>query len=98
MYKLKNFMEDVVNKKIDSLLNIMNICTCEKCRLDIMAIALNDLPAKYVVTEAGELYTKVKELEQQFEVEYYTDRLYGQWKNNNRESIGAAKEFEVNRL
>jgi competence protein ComFB len=50
----------------------MNICKCEKCRADIMAISLNDLPAKYVVTETGELYTKVRELEQQFEVNVET--------------------------
>lgn len=68
MLKLKNTMEDVVRKNIDSILNVMNICKCEKCKLDIMAISLNDLPAKYVVTETGELYTKVRELEQQFEV------------------------------
>ncbi len=72
MYKLKNFMEDVVNKKIDSVLNLMNICKCEKCRLDIMAIALNDLPPRYVVTDTGELFSKVRELEQQFEVDIET--------------------------
>ena len=72
MFKLKNTMEDVVAKNIDSILNVMNICKCEKCRADIMAISLNDLPAKYVVTEAGELYTKVRELEQQFEVNVET--------------------------
>lgn len=72
MFKLKNTMEDVVNKKIDTVLNVMNICRCEKCRMDIMAITLNELPAKYVVTETGELYTKVRELEQQFEVDVET--------------------------
>lgn len=72
MFKLKNYMEDIVQKKVDSVLNIMNICKCDKCRLDIMAIALNDLPPKYVVTDTGELYTKVKELEQQFEVDVET--------------------------
>lgn len=72
MFKLKNTMEDVVNKSIDSILNVMNICKCEKCRADIMAISLNDLPAKYVVTDTGELYTKVRELDQQFEVNVET--------------------------
>lgn len=72
MLKLKNFMEDVVTKKVDSVLNAMDVCKCEKCRMDIMAIALNDLPSKYVVTETGELYTKVRELEQQFEVDVET--------------------------
>lgn len=72
MFKLKNTMEEVVARNIDSILNVMNICKCEKCRMDIMAISLNDLPAKYVVTEAGELYTKVRELGQQFEVNVET--------------------------
>lgn len=72
MYNLKNFMEDVVSKEIDSVLNVMNLCKCEKCRLDIMALALNDLPSMYVVTEAGELYSKLNELERQFDVDVQT--------------------------
>lgn len=72
MYKLKNYMEDVVAHKTDEILKIMNICKCEKCRYDIMAIALNDLPPRYVVTDKGELFTKVRELEQQFEVDVET--------------------------
>lgn len=69
MYKLKNYMEELVIKKTDELLKLMNICKCEKCRLDIIAIALNSLPSKYVVTDKGELFTKVREMEQQFEVD-----------------------------
>lgn len=69
MHGIKNYMEDVVAHKTDDLLKIMNICKCEKCRADIMAIALNKLPPKYVVTDKGELFSKVRELEQQFEVD-----------------------------
>ncbi len=69
MYRLKNYMEELVVKKTDDILKLMSICKCEKCKLDIMALALNDLPAKYVVTDMGELYTKLRELEQQFEVD-----------------------------
>lgn len=72
MYKLKNFMEDVVINKTDEIMNTMNICKCEKCRLDIIAISLNNLPSKYVVTDKGELYSKVQELEQQFDVDIET--------------------------
>lgn len=72
MYKLKNFMEELVVKKTGELLKLMNMCQCEKCRLDIIAIALNELPAKYVVSEKGELYTKLNELEQQFEIDVET--------------------------
>lgn len=72
MYKLKNYMEELVIKKTDDLLKLMNICRCEKCRLDIVAIALNELPTRYVVSEKGELYTKLNELEQQFEIDVET--------------------------
>jgi len=65
-------MEEAVIYKTNDILKIMNICKCEKCKLDIIAIALNDLPSKYVVTQIGELYAKVNELTQQFEVDIET--------------------------
>ncbi|HPL52759.1 MAG TPA: late competence development ComFB family protein [Bacillota bacterium] len=72
MYKLKNHMEEFVLNKTDEILKLMNICKCEKCRLDIAALALNELPSKYVVTEQGELYARAMELEQQFDVDVET--------------------------
>lgn len=66
---LKNYMEEIVFNLLKEVLDDINICTCEKCMLDIAAIALNDLPPKYIVTEKGELYTKVNALKQQFEVD-----------------------------
>ncbi|HOH89167.1 MAG TPA: late competence development ComFB family protein, partial [Bacillota bacterium] len=47
-------------------------CKCDKCRLDIIALALNSLPSKYVVSAKGELYAKVSELEQQFDIDVGT--------------------------
>jgi len=65
-------MEDVVISTSEDILKLMDICKCEKCKADITAIALNELPPKYVVTAIGELYTKVNELEQQFSVDVQT--------------------------
>ena len=73
MFRLKNYMEELVIKKTEELMKLINMCQCEKCRLDIMAIALNELPAKYVVSEKGELYTKLNELKQQFEIDVETE-------------------------
>ena len=72
MYKLKNYMEDLVSKKADEILETMDICKCEKCRLDIIALSLNSLPSKYVVSAKGELYAKVRQLEQQFDIDVET--------------------------
>jgi competence protein ComFB len=41
--------------------------------MDMMAIALNHLPPRYIVTERGGLYSKLKELEFQFEVDVQTE-------------------------
>lgn len=69
MYHMKNYMEEVVKQQLDEILKSIDMCKCEKCRMDIKAIALNSLPPKYIVTEKGELYFKVNSLFTQFEVD-----------------------------
>lgn len=69
MPHIKNYMEDIVYSQIKEVLSDINMCACDKCVMDVAAIALNDLPPKYIVTEKGELYTKLNTLGQQFEVD-----------------------------
>ena len=57
MYNLRNYMEDVVAKLADQYIRETHMCDCEKCRADVMALALNQLPAAYFVTKKGELFT-----------------------------------------
>lgn len=68
--KLHNYMEDTVKRCLDKMIDrYENICKCNKCKLDISAIALNNLPPRYVVTEQGKLFTKVDEMEPQYDVD-----------------------------
>ncbi len=67
--QIKNYMEEVVNILLPEILNDLNVCTCPKCTMDIAAMALNELPPKYIVTQKGELYSKINTLRQQFEVD-----------------------------
>ncbi len=69
MSELSNYMEVAVRDVMDTVLADMDVCTCEECRLDIMAIALNNLKPKYVVTKRGQLYTKVHMLESQYAID-----------------------------
>lgn len=76
--QLKNYMEDVVWQKIDGIIaGHPGICSCEKCRYDIAAIALNHLPVRYVVTEKGEMFTKIQSLEQQFYIDIIAAITHG---------------------
>lgn len=67
--EVKNFMEVYVWNMMDRVLEKQQVCKCDICRHDIAALALNDLPPRYVVTERGEAYTKAKSLEQQFMID-----------------------------
>lgn len=69
MPEMRNYMEVCVEDLLDTILQDINCCTCENCRFDITAIALNSLPPKYVVTRKGQLYTKLYSLQQQFDVD-----------------------------
>jgi competence protein ComFB len=63
-------MEDVVQDELEILLSERDdICKCQKCKYDIMVMALNRLPTKYVITNRGRLYTKLSEQEAQFKAD-----------------------------
>lgn len=62
---LHNLMEDSVLHAATELMSKENMCTCEQCRLDIAAIALNSLPPRYVVTSKGASYARADLLEMQ---------------------------------
>ena len=58
MSDYKNVMEDLIEEEFDSLQPTLDCCTCEACRSDMIAYALNQLPPKYVATRKGEVYSK----------------------------------------
>jgi len=68
-YEVRNYMETCVNELLDVILGNLGACKCENCRNDTMAIALNNLPPKYVVTKRGEMYTKINNLQQQHDID-----------------------------
>jgi competence protein ComFB len=78
---MEDIVEDVLKEIIDEY---DDICKCDKCFLDIKACALNHLPANYVVTARGNIYTKLKELNLQFR----TDVV--------REVVNAIKKIKLN--
>ena len=68
--ELRNYMEDIVQAKMPDVLKTMkDICLCDRCRLDILAFALNNSPPKYVVSPRGTMYAKLSILQGQFEVD-----------------------------
>lgn len=42
-------------------------CECEQCTEDVMAIALNQLPARYVATDQGVAYVRAQYIDPQLQ-------------------------------
>ncbi|MBP7401436.1 MAG: late competence development ComFB family protein [Clostridia bacterium] len=70
MHEMKNYAEVIVTQIADRLIPEYGVCRCNKCRLDIIAIALNQLPPRYVVTEKGALLASSDLLAMQKSTDY----------------------------
>lgn len=68
--ELYNLVEVFVKKEIEKLFSDPEFtgCTCERCKNDVAALALNRLKPKYVVTEQGEILGKLDIYEPQVQV------------------------------
>lgn len=63
---LRNVTQDIVFEKMEEMLrHYPEVCHCVRCRLDIAAIALNNLPPRYVVSERGAALTRASGLDVQ---------------------------------
>ena len=70
--RLNNITEEVVLEMLDKMLKreeFKDVCKDEDCLLDMASYALNRLPAKYVASSKGEVFSKTEELEQQHSVD-----------------------------
>lgn len=48
-----NVMEDLIRSEIDKNIDSLGICSCLKCRRDLLTLTLNNVKPKYVTTEKG---------------------------------------------
>jgi len=61
-----NLVEILVEQIVEEQLEKRKeICPCDTCKADIMAMALNHLPPRYVNTDKGELYVRAGVLNNQ---------------------------------
>ncbi|WP_027357413.1 late competence development ComFB family protein [Desulfofundulus thermocisternus] len=61
---IHNYTEEAVKRLLPEILkeytkNNPHTCTCIYCQEDIMALALNQLPPHYVVSDEGTILTRV---------------------------------------
>jgi len=72
MRQLRNFTEESIRAFVDKELPLHDVCQCDYCKLDVLAIMLNEFKSHYVVTDVGALFAQ---MEEQFEPQYRIDLL-----------------------
>lgn len=68
-YRVINVVEIIARDNVPGMMDRMDMCTCSKCTCDVLAIALNALPTKYVTTDAGKQYIQLQTYKTQFETD-----------------------------
>lgn len=68
-YKLINYMEIMVRDLLKETIDNFDYCKCSMCQLDIIALALNELPPQYAVSTEGLTYKKLDQLKAQCSID-----------------------------
>lgn len=56
-----NFRQQIIEEIFPQVAVKMDFCTCERCKADAIAIALNNSSPKYVVSLKGEVLSRYTE-------------------------------------
>ena len=64
-----NVTEIIAESKVGEAIAMMEACSCPKCVYDVLAIALNSLPTKYVTTDVGKQFIQLNSYQKQFETD-----------------------------
>ena len=72
MKRLRNYTEEAVDFYLDRWFESADCCHCDICRMDVMAIMLNNMKPMYVVTDTGALYAQLDDFDPQHKIDLMT--------------------------
>ena len=67
--RLRNYTEEEVKAYLEKWFHTADVCQCDGCRLDVMAIMLNSMSPHYVVTDSGALYAQMDDFDPQHRID-----------------------------
>lgn len=68
-HNVVNVTEIIAEAKVGEVISRMEACSCPKCVYDVLAIALNHLPPRYVTTDMGKQFIQLNSYKKQFETD-----------------------------
>ena len=61
-----NVTQALVEDKAEKYMKMFSMCTCNRCRIDVIALALSNLPAKYVVAKPKDMIPRLSMYESKY--------------------------------
>ena len=61
-----NVTQALVEDKAEKYMKMFGMCTCNRCRIDVVALALSNLPAKYVVAKPKDMIPRLSMYEAKY--------------------------------
>jgi competence protein ComFB len=66
----RNYMEDVVREVYVEMMRVNpQFCTCERCKMDTMLLALKQLKGMYAASIQGEIFMKLSRDDRQIRID-----------------------------
>ncbi|MGL5436381.1 MAG: late competence development ComFB family protein [Lachnospiraceae bacterium] len=74
VYHLVNVMEEILNHiNLEKHMKNYDLCLCQRCRVDVLALTLTRLPAKYMVVDESTVTPIISFYENKFRVRILTE-------------------------
>ena len=70
---LANILEEVMRLEAPKVMAGFGMCCCERCQNDVLALALNRMPPKYVVSKKGALFAKIASYGNQYKTDIFSN-------------------------
>ena len=65
-YTVLNVTQALVEEKAEKYIKMLGLCGCNRCHIDVIALALSDLPAKYVVVKGKDINPRLSYYESKY--------------------------------
>lgn len=74
-YKFLNVSEELVRERVVEVMNSLGTCTCDRCIVDTVALAVTNMPAKCIVADKDAIFPLLSYYRSKFATSVHTELM-----------------------
>ena len=74
-YKFLNVSEELVRERVVEVMNSLGACTCDRCIVDTVALAVTNMPAKCIVADKDAIFPLLSYYRSKFATSVHTELM-----------------------